>query len=84
MLNTTTTLVVKKGKEAKFGPDKTLVHTAPLWLENTLSSKKRNIVLASVPLEDVISKCLGKTPKAKKLKTISKIDFEDSTGNWTS
>lgn len=81
--NTATTLVVEKGKEVESGSDKAPVHTRRLWLENILNSKIRNIVPDSVPLEDMVSKCLWKTPKAKKLKTISKIDFDDSTGNWT-
>lgn len=81
--NTATTLVVRKEKEVESSLDKTPVYTGPLWLENTLSSKKRNIVLVSVPLGDMVSKFLGKTPKAKKLKTISKIDFDDNTSNWT-
>lgn len=31
----------------------------------------------------MVSKCLGKVSKAKRLKTISKINFDEDTSNWT-
>lgn len=83
LANTTTTLVVRNEKETVASFDETLVRTRPLWLENTLSSKKRNVVPILVALEDMMSKCLGKTPKVKKLKTISRINFDVDCGNWT-
>lgn len=33
-------------------------------------------------MEDMVSKCLGKTPKSKKLKTTSRVDFDPDTRNW--
>lgn len=48
VIKTATTLVVKKGKEAKSRYEKAPKQTGPLWLEKTLSNKKRNIVPTSI------------------------------------
>lgn len=83
LVNTATTLVVRNEKETEAGFDETSMHIGPLWLENTLNSNKRNVVPISVLLDDMVRKCLGKTLRVKKLKTISKIDFDADSGNWT-
>lgn len=33
--------------------------STPHWLDTALSSKKRNVVLVSNPIEDIVSKMLG-------------------------
>lgn len=63
-------MVVRDGKETGTDPNKPQVPSRKVWLEKMLSSKKRNIISASIPVEDMVSKCLGKTPKAKKSKTM--------------
>lgn len=80
-LNAVTTMIVRDGKETGTNPDKSQVLSRLVWLENMLSNKKRNIVPASIPVEDMVSKCLGKTPKAKKSKIMSKFDFDAGSGN---
>ena len=44
--------------------------------------KKRSIVPISMPIDDLVSKCLGKTPKVKKVRTEAKINFDKSSGRW--
>lgn len=82
-LNVVTTLVVRDQKEAETGLDKSLTTPWPTWLENALANKKGNFVPVSISVEDMVSKCLGKVSKAKRLKTLSKINFDEDTGNWT-
>lgn len=55
----------------------------PHWLDTSLTNKKRNLVLASVPIDDMVNKIMGRTPKTKRLNTMSKIDFDEDTKNWT-
>lgn len=74
-------MVVIDGKEIGTNLDRSQARSGPVWLENMLSNKKRNIVPTSIPVEDMVSKCLGKNPKAKKSKTMSKIDFDVDSGN---
>lgn len=75
-------MVIRDEKDAGTDFGKTPVSTGPVWLDNMLGSKKRNIVPTSIPIEDMVSKCLGKTPKAKKSKTVSKIDFDVDIKKW--
>lgn len=82
-LNVDTTLVVRDQQEVEIGSNKSLTTLRPTWLENTLTNKKMNIVPIYIPVDDMVSKCLGKVSKAKRLKTVSKIDFDEDTGNWT-
>lgn len=55
---------------------------APRWMEAAIG-KKRSIVSVTIPLEDMVSKCLGKALKPKKLKTQAMLDVDDTTGHWT-
>lgn len=75
-------MVIRNEKDAGTDFVKTPVSTSPVWLDNMLGSKKRNIVPASITMEDMVSKCLGKTPKPKKSKTVSKNDFDVDSGDW--
>ena len=50
----------------------------PKWLE-TYMEKKRSIVPISMPIDDLVSKCLGKTPKVKKARTESRINFDKAS-----
>ena len=45
--------------------------------------KKRSIVPISMPIDDLVSKCLGKTPKVKKARTESRINFDKASRRWT-
>lgn len=76
------TIIIRNEKDVGIASEKILASTGPVWLDNMLGNKKRNIILASIPIEDMVSKCLGKTPKARKSKTMSKIDFDVDNGNW--
>lgn len=53
----------------------------PRWLEVTIG-KKRSVVLVTIPIEDMVSKCLGKTSKPKNFKTQAMLDVDDTTGHW--
>lgn len=75
-------MVVRDGKEIGTDSDKPQVPSGLVWLANMSSNIKRNIVPASIPIEDMVSKFLGKTPKMKKSKTMSKFDFDADSGNW--
>ena len=44
--------------------------------------KKRSIVPISMPIDDLVSKCLGKTPKVKKARTESRINFDKASRRW--
>lgn len=54
---------------------------APRWLEAVIG-KKRSVVSVTIPLEDMVSKCLEKALKSKKLKTRAMLDVDDTTGHW--
>jgi hypothetical protein len=43
-------------------------------------SKKRIIVLVTLPMGDMVRKCLGKTPKAKKEKIETMLNIDENTG----
>lgn len=55
--------------------------TTPKWLSGSLT-KKRNVIPISIPMEDMVSKCLGRTSKSKRLKTKTMIDVDEQTGHW--
>lgn len=55
--------------------------TIPKWL-STLLTKKRNLIPISIPMEDMVNKCLGRTSKSKRLKTEAMIDVDDQTCHW--
>lgn len=63
-------MVIRDGKETGTDSNKPQVPSGLVWLENMLSNKKRNILAASILVENMVSKCLGKTPKVKKSKTM--------------
>ena len=50
----------------------------PKWLETSME-KKRSIFPISMPIDDLVSKCLGKTPKVKKARTESRINFDKAS-----
>ena len=37
----------------------------------------------SMPIDDLVSKCLGKTSKVKRARTESRIQFDKSSGHWS-
>lgn len=76
------TIIIRNEKDVGTAFEKIPASTGPVWLDNMLGSKKRNIVPTSISIEDMVSKCLGKTPKANKSKTMSKSDFDVDNGNW--
>lgn len=53
---------------------------APRWLEATIG-KKRSVVSVTIPLEDMVSKCLGKASNPKKIITQAMLDVDDTTGH---
>ena len=42
--------------------------------------KKRSIVPVSMPIDDLVSKCLSKMPKVKKARIESRINFDKASG----
>lgn len=56
------------------------ISTTPKWLSASLT-KKRNIIPISIPMEDMIRKYLGRTPKSKRLKIETMIDVDEQTGH---
>lgn len=47
-----------------------------------LINNKRSIVLVSVPIDDMVSKCLGREVKIKKPKIEAMIDADEKTWHW--
>lgn len=45
-------------------------------------NKKRNIISTSIPIGDLVSKYLGKSPRTKKPKMKSMVDVDPITGHW--
>ena len=64
----------------KFSPpaDKGLV--TPKWLETSIE-RKWSMVPLSMPIDDLVSKCLGRTSKVKKDRTESRIKYEKNLGH---
>lgn len=44
---------------------------------------KRSVVPIIIPMEDMVSKCLGKVSNPKKLKTHTILEVDESIGHWT-
>lgn len=53
----------------------------PKWLSASLT-KKMSVIPISIPMEDMIIKCLGRASKSKRLKTEVMINVDDQTGHW--
>ena len=54
----------------------------PKWLETSIE-KKRSLVPLSMPIDDLVSKCLGKSSKTKRAKIESRLNFDKNSGHWT-
>lgn len=54
-----------------------------LMVRNYSQQQKEKCGSCFSSIEDMVNKCLGRTPKSKKLKTVSKMDFDQDTGNST-
>lgn len=53
---------------------------APRWLDATIG-EKRSVVPITIPMEDMVSRCLRKASKPKMLKTQAMLDVDDTTGH---
>ena len=60
-------------------PEKTPI--TPKWLEMSIA-KKRSITPLYLPIDDLVSKCLGMSSKTKKLKNESMLEFDKDIGHW--
>lgn len=67
---------------AKISPMAGKEPTTPKWLETSIE-KKRTLVPISMPIDDLVSKCLGKPSKTKRAKTESRLNFDKNSGHWT-
>ena len=65
----------------KFSPSIDKETATPKWLENSIE-KKRSIVPLSMPIDDLVSTCLGKTSKVKRARTELWIQFDKNSGHW--
>lgn len=74
------TLVIVTSPDAQTTPPPKEPAIAPRWLEAAIG-KKRSVVSVTIPIEDMVSRCLGKTSKPKKLKTQAMLDVDDTTGH---
>ena len=54
-------------------------HDVPNWFELSVS-KKRSLVPVTLPVGDMVSKCLGKTPKTKRPKIETMLNIDDQIG----
>lgn len=54
--------------------------SASIGLEASISKKCR-VVPITIPIEDMVNKCLAKKSKSKKLKTEVMIDIDDDIGH---
>ncbi len=50
----------------------------PHWFELSVN-KKRSIIPATLPIGDMVSKCLGKTPKTKRPKIETLLNIDEDT-----
>lgn len=78
--NEATTLAIMDSSEYQTPPAKESPNVSR-WLGASIS-KKQNIVPISVPMEDMVSKCLGKTHKSKKLKVEAMLEVDENIGHW--
>lgn len=62
------TMVVVTSPDIKITPPPKDPTSAPGWLEVAVG-KKWSVVLITIPMEDMVSRCLAKASKSKKLKT---------------
>lgn len=56
-------------------------HPVPNWFELCMS-KKRSLVPTTLPVKDLVRKCLGKTPKTKRPKIEAILNIDDEIGQW--
>lgn len=75
-------LVIVTSPDTQVTPPPKGSTNAPRWLEAAIG-KKRSVVPITIPLEDMVNKCLGKALKPKKLKIQAMLDVDDTTGHWT-
>lgn len=80
-------LVNTEGQEsclslAKFSPATGKEQVTPKWLENFVE-KKRSMVPLSMLIDDLVNKCLGKSPKVKKAMTKARINFHKNSRCWS-
>lgn len=71
-LNSTPTLQTPPSKDN---------HLVPYWFQLSVS-KKRSLVLVTLPVKDLFRKCLGKTPKTKRSRIETIINIDDETWQW--
>ena len=67
---------------ANFSPTTNKEPTTPKWLEKSVE-RKWSLVPLSMPIDDLVSKCLGRASKAKKARTESRIQFDKNSGHWS-
>lgn len=75
-LNPMRNLTIVNSPSTQTTPSSKEPSSAPPWLEAFIG-KKCSVVPITIPMEDMVSKCLGKVSKPKKL------EVDEATGHWT-
>lgn len=78
--NQATTLAIMDSSEYQTPPAKESPNVSR-WLGASIS-KKQNVVPINVPIEDMVSRCLRKMSKSKRLKVEAMLEVDENTGHW--
>lgn len=79
-LNQVATLAIMDSSDYQMPPVKESPNVSR-WLGASIN-KKRNVVPISVPIEYMVSRCLEKTSKSKRLKEKAMLEVDENTGHW--
>lgn len=73
------TMVIVTSPDVQTTPPPKEPAKAPRWLD-AIVGKKQSVVPVMIPMEDMVSRCLGKASKPKKLKTqTTMLDVDEAT-----
>lgn len=75
------TLVIVTSPDVQTTPPPKEPTNALRWLEATLG-KKQSVVLVTIPMEDMVNRCLGKASNPKKLKMQAMLELYEAAGHW--
>lgn len=75
------TLVIVTSPNIQTNPPPKELANTPRWLEAAIG-KKWSVVPITIPMENMVSKCLGKASKLKKLKMRTMLEVDEAIGHW--
>lgn len=81
-MNPMSTLTIVNSHSTQTTPSSKEPPRTPQWLEASIR-KKCSVVPIIIPMKYMVSKCLGKVSKPKKLKTQTMLEVDEATCHWT-